>query len=965
MAQSASQHSSRLRALLPTIVIVLVLGYAYTVFARIWTNHLWFGSVGYHQVFTTQLGTQVLLFLVAGAVMGAAVGINIWLCRRAKPLPGTRSPVQASFHALSGIRRKALILVPAILLGLMTGVSWLGNVTTFLAWWNKVDFGQADARFGLDISFYVFDYPWYRAITGLFLTVTVICAIIALVGHFLNGSFFADVNGRRSTSKGAHLHIGILLGLITIGYGASKLLDRYGLLVNSGRLLDGLTYTLDHAQLTANLVLAIIAGLTAILFFATAFGKGWRLPLVSVALVVVSSLVIGALYPAIVQSLQVNPTEPDKERPYMEMNIAATRQAYGIQDVQIEDYSAVTTTAAGQLKSDAEALPGIRLIDPQLVQNTFEQLQQVRGYYSFPNVLDVDRYVIDGKETDVVLAAREMDHAGLDPAVQNWNNLHTVYTHGYGIVAAYGNRRQADGEPDWLARDIPTVGLLKADEPRIYYGEQTDDYVIVGREEGASPIEYDTPGGGSEVGEQYNTYSGGGGVDVGSIGNRLLYATRFASINLLLSDRVNSQSRILYDRTPMERIHLVAPWLTLDSDAYPAIVNGRIVWIVDAYTTSVYYPNSERVTYSDAISDYTNTNLQTYTIKPEINYIRNSVKAVMDAYDGSVTLYAWDESDPILQTWMNVFPGTVQPKSEISSELMAHLRYPEDLFKVQRQVLARYHMTSPESWYSQSDLWKIPPYPVKELNTSAKEPTYFLSIKWPDAQVNGQTVAGDSGPLFSQTTVYTPNNRENLAAYMSVVAEATSPKYGQIRILRMSDTQQIDGPSQAYNNMMADTEVSQWLLPYSSESSAAIAQKGNLLTIPLGGGLLYVEPIYTKQSNTDAAYPILRYIVVRFGTAVAIDTTLQGALDKVFSGDAGATTSENEDETGTTSPETTTPGGPTTQTQDQIVSDALAEAEAQFQAAQDALQRGDLAGYQKANEAAQAAVEKALEAMGQ
>ena len=964
MAQSAPHRSSRVRALLPTIVIVLVLGYAYTVFARIWTDHLWFRSVGYHQVFTTRLGTQVILFLIAGLIMGAAVGVNIWLCVRTKPLNGGRTHAQASFHNLQGLRRKALILVPAVVLGLFAGVSWLGNVTTFLAWSNKVPFGQTDARFGLDVSFYVFDYPWYRAITSFFLTVTVLCAIIALVGHFLNGSFFADVNGKRSTSKGAHIHIGVLLGLITIGYGASKLLDRYGLLMNSGRLLDGLTFTLDHAQLTANLVLAIIAGLTAILFFATAFGRGWRLPLVSVALVVVSSLVIGGVYPAIVQSFQVNPTEPDKERPYMEMNIAATRAAYGIEDVAIEDYSAVTTTAAGQLKSDAEALPGIRLIDPQLVQNTFEQLQQVRGYYSFPSVLDVDRYLIDEKETDVVLAAREMDHSGLDPAVQNWNNLHTVYTHGYGIVAAYGNRRQGDGEPDWLARDIPTVGLLNADEPRIYYGEQTDDYVIVGREDGASPIEYDTPGGGSEVGEQYNTYTGGGGVNVGSIGNRVLYATRFASFNLLLSDRVNSQSRIMYDRTPLDRVSLVAPWLTPDSDPYPAIVNGRIVWIVDAYTTSMYYPNSQRVTYQDAISDiFTNSNVQSYTLKSEINYIRNSVKAVVDAYDGSVTLYAWDESDPVLQTWMNVFPGTVQPKSDISPELMAHLRYPEDLFKVQRQILARYHMTSPTSWYSQSDLWKIPAYPVKELNTGAKEPTYFLSIKWPDAQVNGQTVPGDSGPLFSQTTVYTPNNRENLAAYMSVVAEATSPNYGQIRILRMSDTQQIDGPSQAYNNMMSDADVSQWLLPYSSESSSAIAQKGNLLTIPLGGGLLYVEPIYTKQSNTDAAYPILRFVVVRFGTAVAIDTTLQGALDKVFSGDAGATTSETEDQNTTTSGTSTTTPAP--QTQDEIVSAALAEAETQFQAAQDALQRGDLAGYQQANEAAQAAVEKALQAMGQ
>jgi uncharacterized membrane protein (UPF0182 family) len=574
-------------------------------------------------------------------------------------------------------------------------------------------------------------------------------------------------------------------------------------------------------------------------------------------------------------------------------------------------------------------------------------------------VLDVDRYVIDGKQTDVVLAAREMYHYGLDPSVQNWNNLHTVYTHGYGLVAAYGNKRQADGEPDWLARDIPSVGPLVAEEPRIYHGEMTRTYAIVGREDGQDPIEFDTPGGGEQIGEQYNTYSGLGGVPIGGFFNRALYAMRFASINLLLSDRVNSESKILYDRTPQGRVHLVAPWLTTDSDIYPAIVGGRIVWIVDAYTTTLNYPNSQRIDVNEATSDiFSNANTDPYALRSEINYIRNSVKAVVDAYDGTVDLYAWDETDPILQTWMGVYPDSVQPKSAISDDLLAHLRYPEDLFKIQRQILARYHMTTPQAWYNNSDLWRIPGYPVKE-RAGAKEPTYFLSIKWPDAKVGGEVMPGDEGPLFSQTTVYTPNKRENLAAYMSVVAEATSPQYGQIRILRMSDTQQIDGPGQAYNSMMADERVSATLLPYSSESSAAHALKGNLLTIPLGGGLLYVEPIYTRQVNTDAAFPILRFVVVRFGTQVGIAPTLQGALDMVFSGDAGAATGETD---------TTTSGeeiDDTMMTQDQIVQAALAEAGAQFQAADEALKRGDLAGYQAANDAARAALEKAIQAMGQ
>jgi uncharacterized membrane protein (UPF0182 family) len=967
---SQQQSSSRARAILPTIVILVVLVYLFTIFARLWTDHLWFQAIGFHQVFTTMLGSQVGLFFAAAIIMGAAIWLNAWLCLRSKSTGAASSQLSSTVRDLVGWRRQLALWTPAVVLGLGAGVTWLGNVTTFLAWVNRTPFGSTDAKFGLDISFYVFDYPWFRLLTNYYLAVVVLCALVAVVGHFLKGSFFADDGtGRRVTSRAAHLHIGVLLGLITLGYAVTKLLDRYGILVTSGALLDGLTYTSDHARVSANLILAIIAGLTAVLFFATAAGRGWRLPIISVVLVVVSSIIIGVVYPLIVQSFTVNPTEPDKERPYMEMNIAATRQAYGISDVVVEDYSAVTTTAAGQLKSDAEALPGIRLIDPQMVQDTFEQLQQVRGYYTFSPVLDVDRYTIDGKETDVVLAAREMDHSGLDSSVQNWNNLHTVYTHGYGLVAAYGNRRQADGEPDWLASDIPTVGLLQAEEPRIYFGEMMEDYAIVGREEGKTPIEFDTPGGGAQAGEQYNTYSGAGGVSIGSVGNRILYATRFASFNLLLSDRVDSQSKILYDRAPVQRVNEVAPWLSTDSDVYPAIVDGRIVWIVDCYTTSASYPNSERVTIEDAISDSltTNPNVATYE-SGQINYIRNSVKAVVDAYDGSVTLYGWDESDPILQTWMKVFPGTVHPKSEISDALMSHLRYPEDLFKIQRQVLARYHMTDTDSWYSQSDMWKVPAYPVTQSGAAAtsgtKEPTYYLSIKWPDAQVNGETVPGDTGPLFSQTSLYTPNNRDNLAAYMSVVSETTSPQYGQIRILRMSDTQQIPGPGQTYNDMMANEQVSNLLLPYSSGNSSATAQKGNLLTIPLGGGLLYVEPIYTKQSNTNASYPILRFVVVRFGSQVGVGTTLQEALDKVFAGDAGATTEENGG--GATAPGSTPSGTPTTpQTKDEIVESSLAEAQKQFDAAQTALQNGDLAGYQAANQAAQAAVKQAVEAMGQ
>jgi uncharacterized membrane protein (UPF0182 family) len=590
----------------------------------------------------------------------------------------------------------------------------------------------------------------------------------------------------------------------------------------------------------------------------------------------------------------------------------------------------------------------------------------VRGYYSFAPVLDVDRYKINGTMTDVVIAAREMDQNGLQN--KQWNNLHTVYTHGYGLVAAYGNRRQTGGEPQWLAADIPTVGVLTADQPRIYYGELAKDYVVVGRAADQSAIEFDTPGGGDATGEQFKTYDGAGGVGIGNAFTKALYATRFADVNLLLSDRVNSNSKILYDRTPTQRVQQVAPWLTVDSDIYPAIVNGRIQWIVDAYTTSDNYPNSHKLSLTDAAS---NQMVQTgLSGNDEINYVRNSVKATVDAYDGTVTLYAWDETDPLLKTWMKVYPGTVQPKSAISPELLSHLRYPTDLYRAQREVLARYHMTNPDQWYSTSDMWAIPSDPTVDQSANLREPTYYMSVRWPTASQNGTKVPGETSPQFSQTTVYSPNNRQNLAAYMTVVADAASKDYGKIRVLRMSDTQQVEGAGQAHNNILRDEKVATALRPYLNQGSAK-ALYGNLLTVPVGGGILFVEPIYTQRNEAQSgAFPVLTFVVVRFGDHVGIADTLQAALDQVFSGDAGATTNENAPPT-TTTPPTATPstGTPTTTpttttTNQQEVKAALTEAQQAFTDADKALAAGDLAGYQKAHETAQAAVARALKAMG-
>ncbi|MCW3157487.1 UPF0182 family protein [Micropruina sonneratiae] len=952
---SLSASVNRRSPLLLTFGIAAVAVILFAIFTQIWTDKLWFDSISFGVVFSTELWVRVGLFVGVGAVMALLIGGNMWLAIRLRPPArrGGESAVLEAYRRMLEHNVKFAVGVPAVAMGVLAGMSATGEVLPVLAWLNRVPFGQTDPYFGLDYGFYVFELPVWQSLLSFLLTAVTFSLIAAAVVHFATGGVRAVRNlGRPQLTQGALVHLSVLAGVLLVLYGLQSLLDRYGLLLTQGTLFTGMHYTDDQARAGAKLVMAVIAFLVAALFFANPILKRAIYPAAAVVLMVISGLILTLIYPAVVQSFVVAPNQPDKENPYMQRHIDMTRQAFGIADTEITEYEAVTQVRAGQLKADAEALPGIRLMDPAVIGPTYEQLQQVRGYYTFPDVLDVDRYKIDGAETDVVVAAREMNLAGLPD--QNWNNIHTVYTHGYGLVMAYGNRRQTGGEPEWIVRDIPPEGVLGDFESRIYFGEQSTQYAIVGREEGQDPIELDTPNG------KFNVYSGKGGVPIGDAFSRALHSARFMDINLLLSDRVNSQSRILYNRTPKERVEEVAPWLTLDSNIYPAVVDGRTVWIVDGYTTSGDYPNSQLVNLRNSAAD-TQSRAIGAQIDENINYIRNSVKAVVDAYDGTVTLYAWDESDPLLQAYSKAFPGTVQPKSAISADLLSHLRYPEDLFKVQREILGRYHMTNPYTWYAQSDLWQVPNDPV-QADANAAEPPYYLSIKWPT----------DDDPVFSQTSVFVPRGRSNLASYLSVIAEATSPDYGKLRVLRMSDTHQIDGPGQTFNAINTDPTVAETLRPFLNQGAAS-ATYGNLLTLPMGNGLLYVAPIYTQRQGNTGSYPALAFVVVRFGSHVGIGTTLQEALDKVFAGDAGADTGEkpvdnpspspSPSPTGTSSPSpTTSPTGTSTASPEAVAQ--LEKAQAAFTAADEALRKGDLATYQAKVDEAKAALAAALKLMG-
>ncbi|MEO6144373.1 MAG: UPF0182 family protein, partial [Dermatophilaceae bacterium] len=702
----------------------------------------------------------------------------------------------------------------------------------------------------------------------------------------------------------------------------------------------------------------------AALFVATIWTHSWRLPAVGVAILVLCTVIVGGIYPALVQNLQVQPSEKSLESPYIDRNIAATRVAYGLAGAKVQTYQASTTPTQGQLRNDTATIPGIRLVDPSVVSPTFKQLQAVKSYYQFPDALDVDRYTINGKVNDTVIAARELDLEGLPSSQRNWVNDHTVYTHGFGVVAAYGNRSGQDGQPVFYEQNIPPVGPLGDFQPRIYFGESSPDYSIVGGPANGPKKELDYPDS-SATGQQNNTYAAKGGVSIGNFARKVAYAIKYREINLLLSNTVNSDSRLLDYRMPRERVERVAPWLTLDGNSYPAVVNGRVNWILDGYTTSADYPYSKLQQINNATADSltARTNSIQALQAAQVNYIRNSVKATVDAYDGSVRLYAWDSQDPLLKAWSKAFGGTIRPMSEISGDLMSHLRYPEDLFKVQRSLMAKYHVNDAGAFYGGQDFWAVPDDPTQEQQT-VDQPPYYLSIAMP----------GQPAPSFSLTTTFKPQgNRPVLAGFMAVDANAgaqtgkRSPGYGALRLLELPRDTTVKGPGQVQNDIESSNissprftlTLSQFLNNNRTQGSQITL--GNQLTLPVGGGLLYVEPIYVS-AKTGSSYPLSRAIVVAFGNQLAWSDTLSGALDGLFGGSSGATAADSGTDTTPTPPVTGGTAGSGGKGSSPELKAALAEVQKAFTDGQDALKKGDFTAYGEAQKQLQAAIAKAVAA---
>lgn len=938
------------RGLIPTIVTLGVLLVAGSLFVSLWTERLWFRSIDFQGVFTTVLLTRIGLFVAFGLFAGLVVGVNVWLAHRNRPNPlGLRRDDPAARYrlALAPIARIALIaasLFVAFFAGLIGSSRW----ETFQMWRQGTPFGQDDPHFGKDIGFYVFDMPWLTFLVSFVFSLLLITAVAVAFTHYVFGGIRLGQKGP-SFSRAAQVQVAVLIGLAMLVRAVNYWLDRYAMAYDSSGLFDGIKHTGANAEIPAKNILVVVAVLCAVMFFSTIFLRSWTLPALGLGLWFLASLLIGAAWPAIMQQFQVKPSEPDREGPYLAKNIESTRAAFGVDDVETQDYSAKTELTPQELNASAEARVSTRLLDPTLISPAFQQLQQVRGYYTVQGTLDVDRYAIgdNPQPQDVIIAAREVDLDGLQASQRTWSNDHTVYTHGYGVIAAYGNKRGSQGEPQWVARDIPPTGELEFDgAPRIYFGEKSPSYSIVGRPDGAAPIEVDTPrGGGEDAAEDggdssANTYDGKGGVPMGTLFNQALYALKFAEPNLVLSDRVNENSKILYDRHPRDRVRKVAPWLTLDGDTYPAVVDGKVKWIVDGYTTSNTYPYSESRSLATATSDtLTDGASQIALPTDQVNYMRNSVKAVVDAYDGTVTLYEWDTEDPILKTWSKVFPGIIEPKSEISESLLQHLRYPVDLFKVQRDVLSRYHVTNAQTFYEDGERWKIPEDPSAAGST--KQPPYYLSTARP----------GDETPRFSLTSVYLPNNRQNLASFMSVNSEASDTEgYGKLQILELPSDTRVGGPNQIAAAFESDAGVRAALLQYEQSQNTRIL-RGNLLTLPVGGAMLYVQPIYIQRVG-EGSYPVLQLITATFGEGVGVGQTLDEALRVALDLEEGSAPPADPE------PETPAPDGDTGG-EAKTAAQYLADASRYYDQAQAALEDGDLATYQQRIDAMARALEAA------
>ena len=930
------------------VAIIAVLLFIGPMLVGFYTDWKWFGAIEYRGVFTKTLITRIVLFILFGLVAAAVTyvaGLIVWRGRGdSMDMADFNSPVYQYRKSIESTMSVFLKVIP-VLVGVVSGLLGQANWRTVMLFLNSHDFGVTDPQFNHDLGFYAFRLPVWSMLVNAASMLVAVCFLIALVGHYILGGIrlgnrAAGVRG--SLSKAARTQLAVTGGIWMLLQVAGYWLGRYELLYNQHSLFTGGSYTDINAYLPAKIILMIIGVFVAVAIFSAVVIKDLRIPGLAVVLMVLSSLVIGQGWPLIMERFSVNPNRQAKEAESISRNIESTRFAYGLTDdkVTYEENWGADEVSDDKVASDDSTISNLRLLDPDILAPTFTQMQQLKNFYGFPETLAMDRYEIDGELRDFVVAARELDPNELQENQQNWINRHTVYTHGNGFIAAQANTvdevaRDAGsargGFPIFTVADLQTQAGkdaegegetknaeeslgIKVDQPRTYFGpviasaQDGMDYAIVGKT-GDKPVEYDTD-------TSTYTYDGKGGVDIGNIVDRTAFALKYQELNFLLSDRVGPESKLLYDRDPRERVEKVAPWLTTDSSTYPAVIDGRIKWIVDGYTTLDSLPYSQRTSLTETTQDTQNpTGTTQRLVNDQVGYIRNSVKATVDAYDGTVELFEFDTEDPVLKAWEGVFPGVVKPESEISDELRQHMRYPEDMFKVQRNLLAKYHVDDPGVFFNNDAFWSVPEDPTAGESQGLNQPPYYVLASDPET----------NKPSFQLITSYRGLNRQFLSAHMAVSSDPDS--YGDITVRVLPTNTQTQGPKQAQDAMMSSDQVARDRTLWQGSNDL---KNGNLLALPVGDGeILYLEPIYSQRKGQESAFPKLLRVLVSYKGRVGYAPTIGEALDQVgIDPKAAQNITEIEGDTGKDGDQAGNAGGDKKDAADSKDSDASAPASA-------------------------------------
>jgi uncharacterized protein len=933
----------RRKSRLPLLFVLLFVGFLIMQNAvPIYTDWLWFGEVGYRQVFSTTIAAKTSLFVLFGAIFFVIFYGNIKIARRMGP-EGSERMISEQFGAEWGVLIQrgigAVLFWVSVFLSLWAGRFAAEEWTHWLTFTHSTPFNLTDPMFNRDISFYIFRLPFLSFVANFLMTTLLLTGAAVFALHMLHRTL-ESLQGKKEWSPSVRGQMLILLGAIALVHAVRTQFNAFGLLVKENGQFTGAGYADATYRLfayNAQTVLLLLVGAACLLAL---FGKrDFKLPAVGAALWVGAVVLLGGALPGAVQKVTVEPNQIETERPFIERNITYTQKGYGLDRVKrIDNFPADESLTAQGLNANSQTLNNVRLWDYPYLGKVYNQLQTVKTYYRFDQSnltgtdttnIDVDRYTFGDRYQQVMLGAREMSPANLPRSAQTWQNRRTGYTHGYGIVMSPVNKVR-DGEPEYLVQGFPPMASsdapgLKITRPEIYFGLLSSDYVFVD----TTQKEFDYPatddvGGGST--DHYTNYEGKGGIRIGDASlSKLAFSLRLGDTNVLLAKGFKPSTRVLIRRDVRERVMTVAPFLQLDSDPYLVVSkSGRLVWMLDAYTISDRFPYSTRTEIGVGQRSF---------IAP--NYIRNSVKATVDAYDGTIALYLADPNDPIAQTYAKIFPGMLKPLSELGDGLQEHIRYPEDLFRLQRSMYAVYHVTDPRTFYLREDVWAVPvePNPSTEADDRKQMEPYYVIMHLPEEK-RGKTGADGEFLLISPLA---PINREDKNILGWMCARCDAPNYGELRLYRFPQKAAVNGPSQVISLLNSEPTISKELSLLRQSGSSA--RFGNVLALPIEKSLLYIAPLYIEATNS-ANIPQLQRVVVAFGQRVVMEPTLEEALARLFPGYGGKTTPTNETPTEPI-PSKPLPIG----TVSAPLKSLIDRASSQYDAAQQKLKAGDFAGY--------------------